>query len=163
MFNRQDKVGVLYCIRSTDHMPIFTVRNLVYTNIIEGDAFRNRRNFSNQNVSKFRKKWKAQNWNAVYTAENVQMAYTQFINIIRHTFDECCPNEKIKINYKNRHVWINKNMKSDIEKQEKLFKLKLIKSQQKKTLHYINRLEILLSLDSEKLKGNILVNSIEQA
>ena len=44
---------------------------------------------------------------------------------IRHTFDECCPNEKIKINYKNRHVWIDKNMKSDIEKREKLFKLKL--------------------------------------
>ena len=53
------------------------------------------------------------------------MAFTQFINIIRHTFDECCLNEKIKINYKNRHVWINKNMKSDIEKREKLFKLKL--------------------------------------
>ena len=117
--------GVLYCIRSTDHMPIFTVRNLVYTNIIEGDAFRNRRNFGNQNVSKFRKKLKAQNWNAVYTAENAQMAFTQFINIIRHTFDECCPNEKIKINYKNRHVWINKNMKSDIEKREKLFKLEI--------------------------------------
>ena len=54
-------------------MPIFTVRNLVYTNIIEGDAFRNRRNFGNQNVSKFRKKLKAQNWNAVYTAENAQI------------------------------------------------------------------------------------------
>ena len=51
-------------------------------------------------------------------------------------------------------------MKSDIEKREKLFKLK---SQQKKTLQYINRLEILLPLYSEKLKGNILVNSIEQA
>ena len=34
--------GVLSCIRSTDHMPIFTVRNLVYINIIERDAFRNR-------------------------------------------------------------------------------------------------------------------------
>ena len=91
------------------------------------------------------------------------MAFTQFINIIRHTFDECCLNEKIKINYKNRHVWINKNMKSDIERREKLFKLKLKKSQQKKTLQYINCLEILFSLYCKKLKGNILVNSIEQA
>ena len=87
------QTGVLSCIRSTDRMPIFTVRNLVYTNIIEGAAFRNRRNFGNQNVSKFRKKLKAQNWNAVFTAENAQMAFTQFINIIRHTFDKCCPNE----------------------------------------------------------------------
>ena len=31
--------GVLYCIRFTDHMPIFTVRNLVYTKVIEGDFF----------------------------------------------------------------------------------------------------------------------------
>ena len=84
---------------------------------------------------------------SVYTAENVPMALTQFINIIRHTFDECCHNEKIKINYKNRHVWINKNMKSDIEKREKLFKFKLKEPTE----------------DSEKLKGNILVNSIEQA
>ena len=67
--------GVLYCVRSTDHMTISTVRNLVYyqsctyTNIVEGDAFRSRRNFGNQNVSKFRNNLKAQNWNAVYTAE----------------------------------------------------------------------------------------------
>ena len=101
-------------------MPIFTVRNLVYTNVIEGDAFKKRRNFGNQNVSKFRKKLKAQNWNT----ENALMAFTQFINIIRHTFDKCCPNEKIKINYKNRYVSINKNMKSNFEKREKLFKLK---------------------------------------
>ena len=39
--------------------------------------------------------------------------------------DECCPNEKIKMNHKNRSVWINKNMKSDIEKREELFKMKL--------------------------------------
>ena len=45
------QIGVLYCIRSTDHMPIFTVRNVVYTNLIEGDAFRNRRNFGNQRKS----------------------------------------------------------------------------------------------------------------
>ena len=31
----------------------------------------------------------------------------------------------VKINYRNRHVWINKNMKSDIEKREKLFNWKL--------------------------------------
>ena len=59
-------------------------------------------------------------------------------------------------------VWFNKNMKSDIEKRKKLFKLKLKSRQQKKTLQYINRLEILFSLDIEKLEGNILVNSIEQ-
>ena len=90
------------------------------------------------------------------------MAFTQFVNIIRHTFDECCPNEKIKINYKNRHVWINKNMKSDIEKREKLFKLKLKEPTEEKIAIYKSFRNIVM-LDSEKLKGNILVNSIEQA
>ena len=54
MFTRQDRM--LYNV-------VFdlTARNIVYTNIIEGDAFRNRQNFGNQNVSKFRKKLKAQN------------------------------------------------------------------------------------------------------
>ena len=53
-------------------------------------------------------------------------------------------------------------MKSDIEKREELFKLNL-KEPLEENMQYINRLDLLLSLDSEKLKGNILVNSIEQA
>ena len=49
--------GVLGCIRTTDHMPIFSVRN-VCKEIIKGEVFKLKRNFGNQNVSKFRKKLK---------------------------------------------------------------------------------------------------------
>ena len=40
--------GVRYCIRSTDHMPIFTVRSL--SKHIEGVQFRHIRNFSKKNI-----------------------------------------------------------------------------------------------------------------
>ena len=58
--------GVLGCIRTTDHMPIFSIRN-VCKGIIKGEAFKLKGNFGNQNVSKLRKKLKNQNWNNVYT------------------------------------------------------------------------------------------------
>ena len=49
--------GVLGCIRTTDHMSIFSNRS-VFKGIIKEEAFKLKRNFGNQNVSILRKKLK---------------------------------------------------------------------------------------------------------
>ena len=103
-------------------MPIFSIRNIC-KEIIKGEAFKLKRNFGNQNVSKFRKKLKNQNWNNVYTKECVQTAFSVFMKIVTNNFNECCPLEKVKINYKNRHDWVTKDLKADMKKREELFKI----------------------------------------
>ena len=96
-------------------MPMFSIRN-VCKEIIKGEAFKLKRNFGNQNVSKFWKKLKNQNWNNVYFEECVQTAFSEFMKIVTNSFNECCPLEKVKINYKNRHDWVTKDLKADMKK-----------------------------------------------
>ena len=38
------------------------------------------------------------------------------------SFNECCPLENVKINYRNRHDWVTKELKVDMKKRE-LFKI----------------------------------------
>ena len=45
------------------------------------------------------------------------------MKIVTSSFNECCPLEKVKINYKNRHDWVTKELKADIKKREEMFKL----------------------------------------
>ena len=110
--------GVLGCIRTTDLMPIFSVRNVCKV-IIKGEVLKLKRKFGNQNVSKFGKKLKNQHWNNVFSEECVQTAFSEFMKIVTSSFNECCPLEKVKINYKNRHDWVTKELKADIKKERR--------------------------------------------
>ena len=44
------------------------------------------------------------------------------MKIVTSSFNECCPLEKGKIMYKNRHDWVTKELKADMKRRE-LFKL----------------------------------------
>ena len=51
---------------------------------------------------------KNQNWNNVFSEECVQTAFSEFMKIVTSSFNECCPLEKVKIIYKNKHDWVTK-------------------------------------------------------
>ena len=55
------------------------------------------------------------------------------MNIIE-SFNACSLLESVKINYKNRHNWIDKDLKNDIKKRERLYLLTLYTVWQKKIL-----------------------------
>ena len=42
---------------------------------------------------------------------------------VYETFNACCPIENVKVNYRNRHDWISKDIKIDIKKRERLYLL----------------------------------------
>ena len=86
--------GVLNSIRTTDHMPIFTVQPLLSPSIIEGESFKIKKNFGNQNISKLKKTARKHNWSEVFSAESAQLAFTVFFKFIKLSFSECCPIEK---------------------------------------------------------------------
>ena len=79
------------------------------------------RNCSKKNISRFRKILKANTWEDVYSQEDAQSAFTNFIDFIVRSFNECCPMETIKIKYNNRHEWISGELKDQIKEREKLY------------------------------------------
>ena len=113
--------GTLCTIRSSDHFPIFTVRTS--TEPIKGPIQKQKRNFSIKNISKLKKIIKAMNWQNVYSQEDAQSAFLNFQRNIIESFNACCPIENVKVNYRNRHDWISKDIKIDIKKRERLYLL----------------------------------------
>ena len=107
---------VLGCIRTADPMPIFSIRN-VCKGIVKGEAFKLKRNFDNQNVSKLRKKLKNQNWNNVYTKECVQTAFSELMKIVISSLMNVAHWKKSKLIIK-RHNWVTKEFKADMKKRE---------------------------------------------
>ena len=63
------------------------------------------------------------NWQNVYGQENAQSAFLNFQRNIIESFNACCPIENVKINYRNRHDWISNDIKIDIQKRERLYRL----------------------------------------
>ena len=113
--------GTLCTIRSSDYLPIFTVRTS--TEPIKGPIQKQKRNFSIKNISKLKKIIKAMNWQNVYSQEDAKSDFRNFQRKIIESFNACCPIENVKINYRNRHDWISKDIKIDIKKRERLYLL----------------------------------------
>ena len=63
-------------------------------------------------------------WNAVYTARNVDSAYYNFVSVIKETYDKNCPRRKIRID--NKHdskPWITKGIIKSCNKKASLYKV----------------------------------------
>ena len=59
------------------------------------------------------------NWNLIYNSYTIELQFECFINNIINIVDQSFPIESIKINYKNRNLWINKNLKNKITIRDK--------------------------------------------
>ena len=63
------------------------------------------------------------NWNHIYNSKTIELQFECFINNIINIFKQSFPIESIKINYKNRNSWINKNLKNEIKIRDKMYLL----------------------------------------
>ena len=80
------------------------------------------------------------------------------MKIVISSFNECCPLEKVKISYKNRHDWVAKELKADMKKRKELYTLSK-KTQLNIIFKEIKNLETLFYRDKGKLKENITKSS----
>ena len=90
--------------------------------------YRIQRDFCIRNVYKLNKCYKNKNWNELYALELARDASSFFIRFLKDTFLICCPEKAVKITYHNRNPWMNKSLKQDITRREKLLKLKIVKN-----------------------------------
>ena len=108
--NRNES-GILLT-KITDHFPIFTIRS--DAELPDKIQFRETRNFSEKNISNFRKLRNKHDWNDLYNIEDINLAFSNFMCSFQSYFNHCFPLEKIKFKipkskslgkqrYKGRH------------------------------------------------------------
>ena len=100
--------GVLISDHS-DHYIVFTIQH--GTTSTKAPTHREMRDFSEQNISKFKKKIKNTIWDKFYAIPLAQDAYSVFANHINNYFKKCFPNKNVKINYRNKITWIGAELK----------------------------------------------------
>ena len=91
----------------SDHYIVFTIQHR--TTSAKVPTHREMRDFSEQNISKLKKKIKNTIWDKFYAILLAQDAYLASIickNHINNYFKECFPNKKVKTNYRNKITWI---------------------------------------------------------
>ena len=91
---RNSSKGVLISDHS-DHYIVFTIQH--GTTSTKAPTHRKMREFSEQNISKFKKKIKNTTWDKFYAIPLAQDAYSVFANHINNYFQECFPTKKLKL------------------------------------------------------------------
>ena len=102
----------------SDHYSIFTIRQDVEPKIL--DKYRYKREFTNKNISKFKKKLCNLDWNTTLISDSAKLDFSCFFSIITDLFNSSFPMKKIKITYSNKNPWIRRKLKDEIVKREKL-------------------------------------------
>ena len=102
----------------SDHYSIFTIRQDVEPKIL--DKYRYKREFTNKNFSKFKKKLCNLDWNTTLISDSAKLDFSCFFSIITDLFNSSFPVKKIKITYSNKNPWITRKLKDEIIKREKL-------------------------------------------
>ena len=102
--------GVLRFFTQSDHYPVFTIRKDVQSP--KPKTHISKRCYSYKNITNFKKHMNSINWNHIYNSNTIEIQFECFLNNIKNIFKQRFPVESIKINYKNRNPWINKNLKT---------------------------------------------------
>ena len=79
---------------ATDHLPIFLLSSK-YTSKKENDNYLYLRKQDELSMEKFIYKLNQGNWNSLYSKDNVNIAYSNFIGISSKHYNENCPIQKI--------------------------------------------------------------------
>ena len=132
---------------ATDHLPIFLLSSK-YTSKKENDNYLCLRKQDELSMEKFIYKLNQENWNCVYSEDNVNIANSNFIGIFSKNYNENCPIQKILFkNIKKDKPWIASDLRHACENKKCLY-IKFLKDsalcheQQYKT--YKNKLTSIL-------------------
>ena len=92
---------------ATDHLPIFLLSSK-YTSKKENDDYLCLRKHDELSMEKFIHKLNQENWNSIYSEDNVNIAYSNFMEIFSKHYNENCPIQKIlSKNITQKRPWFN--------------------------------------------------------
>ncbi len=150
-----DKSSILIADVS-DHLPtiLTTKSSMTYKNT-NYKKVEFKRNHSNVNIARFKKKLLDVNWNEALDGTNAEDDYNVFINIFETLYNECIPLKKCSRNKRKEpsSPWITKGLLKSINVKNKLYKQYLETPSDKnlqKFKSYKNKLQTLIRKSKRK-------------
>ena len=142
--------GILYTDIS-DHFPIFYID---YSSSVDNtEQFATRRLYNENNKKKFCKQISEYNWDNVLLCTDSQESFSTFHKEFSYIYNSCFPSKILKLNYRNRKIWLTNGMKESIKIKNKLYrKCKKYPSPENEQRYksYRNKLNSLLKLAEKK-------------
>lgn len=142
--------GILYT-DITDHFPVFVI---VQSDISENDKISvTKRIFNSTNITTFQNLMHETNWTNMLSSEDMQTAFSSFLEKIQSLYDSAFPLKTFKVSKYRNKAWITPAIKKSIRTKNKLY----YKYKQNKTV--MN--EIRYKVFKNKLK-HLITNSRKQ-
>lgn len=152
--SRNNSIFSICPIEISDHFPIIK-QEITKTNKISPPPQDQHkiRIFSELNISLFKANLLDNNWNEILTETNTENKWNRFFKKIDSSFNLAFP-KKIKQPHRhnNNTPWINKEIRTDIKKEQKLYRKKLINDNtQNKTIHKEFKLQLKKKIRKAKI------------
>ena len=148
----------------SDHLPIFSIFDLLKNKTNDTPIFKYIRNHSQNNILKLNLSLQKVDWTDIYSCSNINIAFNHFIKIFTKFYNICCPLKKIKNKrYINNKPWITKSLLKCIHKKNKLYKKTIINSNlDMEYKNYKNCLsKILKKCEQNYYSGKLKTNNIK--
>ena len=143
----------------SDHLPVFAIsKHIIFKKPFV--QYKYIRNVNSHTAELFTSALKSQDWNIVYNCENVNLAYTKFINIFTELYNKFCPLKKIvSKGYDFGKPWFHKGLRNACTKKNWLYKnflkYRTVESCERYKL-YKNKLTTILRASEKKYYTTLL-------
>ena len=138
----------------SDHYPVFTLfsRNPITTKNYTKESFRR---ITPNNLANFKNDLSTVDWSEVYNAENTNLSFNKFMQIITQYLDKNIPLVKKKSNYKKvpRLPWISKSLLRSINRKNNLYYIdKINRTEESHRTYTLYKNTLTKTLRAEKSK-----------
>ena len=119
-----------------DHFPIiFATKSKIDAEIPEQCIFKH--NISDQSINKFKQKLCNIDWNNINILQNVNDAYSKFLELFLSLYIECFPKIEVKLKPQRQfNPWITKGIRKSSKKKQKLYEKHLKKRTKQSETEY---------------------------
>lgn len=107
----------------SDHRSVYLALSFYNKNISKG-FFTERRNFNENNISRFMNSISCEKWVNLYCQNNVDDAFQCFCDIFNYYFDICFPKHKVYNGVCSKKSWVNIEVKNSSQELKYLYNLK---------------------------------------
>lgn len=150
----------LFICDITDHLPVFILGEEKYINVKNDKKIMYKRNLTEESLGALHDELQQQNWDLVFSEQDVDKAYDIFLDIFLTLYNKHCPVQRCIINNKFASCpWLSKGLQNACKKKNNLYKqfvrLKTIESEKKYKL-YKNKLTEIIRNSKKLYYKNLL-------
>ena len=144
----------------SDHLPIFSCIDYGHITKNKSKVYKHVRKITDEAIRAINDHLKDVNWNTIYNETDVNTEYSQFLYVVKESYDKYCPRKKIRIDNKTRDKpWLTKNLIKCCKKKFILYKQFInnrTQENEQRFKNYRNMLTTILKLTEKRYYNDLL-------